>query len=103
MSSDAVTTPAAGTGPADDEGLPQPPVLVVRCDPVRGVVRARGWLDTVGAEVVAAQVDALHLAGHREIAVRLAQADVGARALLGAQAARLATAGVRVRLAAGSA
>jgi hypothetical protein len=78
----------------------QPPVLVVRCDAVRGVVRVRGRLDRIGAELVAGQVDGLQLAGHRLISVQL-PADGGddeARALLTALVRRLEATGVRVRL-----
>ncbi|MGY1602302.1 hypothetical protein [Geodermatophilus sp. SYSU D00815] len=102
MSQDAASMPVwAGVEPArpaEDERTPQPPALVVRCDRVRGVVRARGHLDPVGAEVVAAQVDQLQLAGHRDIAVQLDECEAAARTLLAAQVERLAAAGVRVRL-----
>jgi hypothetical protein len=79
---------------------PQPPTLVVRCDALRGIVRARGRVDAVGAELVAAQVEQLHLSGHRRIRVELPpDEDAGAGALLAAQARRLEAAGVRVTLA----
>jgi hypothetical protein len=78
----------------------QPPVLVVRCDPARGVLRVRGHLDRIGAELVAGQVDGLQLAGHRLISVQLPSdgGDDEARALLTAQVRRLEAAGVQVRL-----
>jgi hypothetical protein len=78
----------------------QPPVLVVRCDPSRGVVRVRGRLDRIGAELVAGQVDGLQLAGHRLISVQLPSdgGDDEARGLLAVLVRRLEATGVQVRL-----
>ncbi|MGY1621243.1 hypothetical protein ACI789_03475 [Geodermatophilus sp. SYSU D00965] len=68
-------------------------------DQVRGLVRARGHLDEVGADLLSGTVLALQRHGHRRIAVRLqATVEPAARAVLDELTDRLAADGVLVVL-----
>lgn len=80
---------------------PQPPLFTARTDGAAGVVRTRGHLDGVSAEVLCRILTALRRAGHREIAVRLGTtttADDDAREILAVHARRLGGEGVRVHV-----
>jgi hypothetical protein len=75
---------------------PQPPLFTARTDEKAGVIRTRGHLDEVGAEVVCRMLAALLEPGPRRIDVRLGPAtvvDAGALKLLCEHARRLAVDG----------
>ncbi|MGY1707203.1 hypothetical protein ACI79C_21795 [Geodermatophilus sp. SYSU D00697] len=76
---------------------PLAPSFTATIDQARGVVRARGHLDEVGADLLCGTVVALQRHGHRRITVRLeATVEDGARELFDDLACRLARVGVQV-------
>jgi hypothetical protein len=92
-----VPDPDAPWGGADTH--PLAPSFTATIDQARGVVRARGHLDEVGADLLCGTVLALQRHGHRRITVRLqATVEDGARELFDDLARRLAAVGVQVVL-----
>jgi hypothetical protein len=104
MSQDAAET----TVPPGPEALvdrrpvdpsPQAPSFTASLDQRHGVVRARGHLDVVAADLLRGSIVALQRRGHQQVTVRLeppATADDDARELLSALAGTLAAEGVRL-------
>lgn len=102
MSQDAAQT----TTPYDPErgsdrhpNGPRPPSFTAGLDRRLGVVRVRGHLDALAAELLRASVVALRECGHRVITVRLrplATADAAALEVLAGLADSLAPGGVRL-------
>lgn len=104
MSQDAAQTTAAD-GPGDIVGRatadlsPQAPSFTASLDQRQGVIRARGHLDVLAADLLCGSIVALQRRGHREVTVRLrplATADDDARELLARLADTLAVDGVRL-------
>lgn len=76
-------------------------MFTARTDGAAGVVRTRGHLDVVSAEVLCRIVTALRRAGHREIALQLGTAttaDDDARELLAEHGRRLGGEGISLLL-----
>jgi hypothetical protein len=102
MSQDAawVTTTGGrdpGSEPSHHSTSPLAPSFTATVDQARGLVRARGHLDEIGADLLSGTVVALQRHGHRRIAVRLqAVVEPAARAVLDELTDRLAAVGVLV-------
>ena len=104
MSQDAAETtalhgPGTAVGRESGQPLPQAPSFTASLDQRRGVVRARGHLDVLAADLLCGSIVALQRQGHRQVTVRLqplATVDDGARQLLAGLADTLATDGVRL-------
>lgn len=104
MSQDAAETtiPRGPGGLADPRSVdtsPQAPSFTASLDQRHGVVRARGHLDVLSADLLCGSIVALQRRGHRQVTVRLeatATVDDEARALLARLADTLATQGVRL-------
>ena len=104
MSQDAAETtalhgPGTAVGPETGEPLPQAPSFTASLDQRRGVVRARGHLDVLAADLLCGSIVALQHRGHRQVTVHLrplATADDAARELLDRLAGTLAAQGVRL-------
>jgi hypothetical protein len=98
----ATTSPEPGSAPdglpAPDAGPPQAPLLVLRADPARGIVRLRGCLDRVGAELLTDRLLELRRLGHRDVAVQIPSegANPEVQALLAEVAGRLTAEGLRL-------
>ena len=74
-------------------------MFTARSDQQTGVIRTRGHLDGVGADVLCGLVSGLRQLGHRQIDVRLGTAtvvDADALSLLTDHARRLRADGVRL-------
>jgi hypothetical protein len=104
MSQDAAQTTAAH-GPGDVVGRAtadpssQAPSFTASLDQRQGVIRARGHLDVLAADLLCGSIVALQRRGHRQVTVRLlplATADDDARELLARLADTLAVDGVRL-------
>jgi hypothetical protein len=104
MSQDAAET-TAPHGPGDVVGRaavatsPQAPSFTASLDQRRGVVRARGHLDVLAADLLCGSIVALQRQGHRQVTVHLrplATADDDAREVLARLADTLAADGVRL-------
>ena len=104
MSQDAAETtaphdPGVGIDPQPGDSSPQAPSFTASLDRRRGVVRARGHLDVVAADLLCGSIVALQRRGHRQVTVRLqplATADHDARVLLARFADTLAADGVQL-------
>jgi hypothetical protein len=102
MSQDAAwATTTGGRDPGSEPTLqdtsPLGPSFTATVDQARGVVRARGHLDDIGADLLRGTVVALQRHGHRRITVRLqAVVEPAARAVLDELADLLAADGVLV-------
>ena len=104
MSQDAAeTTVARDPGPLTDQRpvdpSPQAPSFTASLDQRQGVIRARGHLDVLSADLLCGSIVALQRQGHRQVTVRLqplATVDDDARQLLAGLADTLATDGVRL-------
>jgi hypothetical protein len=75
----------------------QSPLFTASVDQRTGVIRTRGHLDLVGAELLQGSVVALQRCGHRSVTVHVqpgGTVDAEARAVLGDLADRLATEGL---------
>ena len=104
MSQDAAeTTVPRGLGVLVDrrpvDPSPQAPSFTASLDQRHGVVRARGHLDALAADLLRGSIVALQRQGHRQVTVRLesrATADDDARELLAQLADTLAAEGVRL-------
>ena len=78
---------------------PLAPSFTASLDQRQGVVRARGHLDVLAADLLCSSIVALQRQGHRQVTVRLrplATADDDARELLARLADTLAVDGVRL-------
>lgn len=104
MSQEAAETTApysqvpTGGGPTADPG-PRAPSFTASLDQHRGVVRARGHLDVLAADLLCGSIVALQQRGHRQVTVHLrplATADDAARELLACLGEKLAAEGVRL-------
>lgn len=104
MSQDAAETTApydrvpTGGAPTGDPG-PQAPSFTASLDQRGGVVRARGHLDVLAADLLCGSIVALQRRGHRQVTVHLrplATADDAARELLACLGEKLAAEGVRL-------
>ncbi|MGY1635728.1 hypothetical protein ACI78V_03640 [Geodermatophilus sp. SYSU D00742] len=76
---------------------PQAPTFTATVDQRQGLIRTRGHLDAVAAELLGGSIVALQRLGHRRIAVRLGHqvtVDAEARAVLAELGAGLAADGV---------
>src|SRR3954470_24275021 len=92
-----VPDPDAPWGGADTH--PLAPSFTATIDQARGVVRARGHLDEIGADLLCGTVVALQRHGHRSITARLqAPVEGAARELFEEWARRLGAVGVQVVL-----
>ncbi|MGY1639648.1 hypothetical protein ACI782_00745 [Geodermatophilus sp. SYSU D00703] len=104
MSQDAAwATTTGGRDPGSQRAVrdtsPLAPSFTATVDQARGVVRARGHLDEVGADLLCGTVLALQRHGHRQITVRLqATVEPPARAVFDELTQRLAADGVLVVL-----
>jgi len=81
----------------DRETHPRAPSFTAGLDRHRGVVRARGHLDELAADLLRGTIIALQREGHRRVTVQLeplATADDAARELLDRVAGELAAQGV---------
>jgi anti-anti-sigma regulatory factor len=104
MSQDAAEStvprdPGALTDRRPVDPSPQPPSFTASLDQRHGVVRARGHLDVLAADLLRGSIVALQRRGHRQITVRLeplATADDAAREVLARLAGTLAAEGVRL-------
>ena len=104
MSQDAVETtaphgPATVVGRGTGEPPPQAPSFTASLDQRQGVIRARGHLDVLSADLLCGSIVALQRQGHRQVTVRLqplATVDDDARQLLAGLADTLAIDGVRL-------
>ncbi len=104
MSQDAAETtaprgPAAAVGRGGVDPSPQAPSFTASLDQHRGVVRARGHLDVLAADLLCGSIVALQRRGHRQVTVHLrplATADDAARELLACLGEKLAAEGVRL-------
>ena len=104
MSQDAAETtalhgPGTVVGREPGELQPQAPSFTASLDQRRGVVRARGHLDVLAADLLCGSIVALQRRGHRQVTVHLqplATADDAARELLARLADELASEGVRL-------
>ncbi len=104
MSQDAAeTTVPRGPGELADrrtvDPSPQAPSFTASLDQRQGVVRARGHLDVLAADLLCGSIIALQRRGHRQVTVRLrplATADDAARELLARLTETLAAEGVRL-------
>ena len=86
-----------GRGAADPS--PQAPTFTASLDQRSGVIRARGHLDVLAADLLCGSIVALQRRGHCQVTVRLqplATADDEARELLARLADTLAADGVRL-------
>jgi hypothetical protein len=87
--------------PAPYAARPQSPLFTASVDQRTGVIRTRGHLDRVGAELLQGSVVALQRCGHRSVTVHVQPAgtvDAEARALLDDLADRLAAEGVTLAI-----
>ena len=104
MSQDAAETtaphgPAAAVGRGGVDPSPQAPSFTASLDQRQGVIRARGHLDVLSADLLCGSIIALQRQGHRQVTVRLqplATVDDDARQLLAGLADTLAADGVRL-------
>ena len=104
MSQDAAETtaphgPGVTGGRGSVDSSPQAPSFTASLDQRTGVVRARGHLDVLAADLLCGSIVALQRRGHRQVTVRLqplATADDDARELLARLADTLAADGVRL-------
>ena len=103
MSQDAAQTTAAhgpgGVNRATVDPSPQAPSFTASLDQRQGVIRARGHLDVLAADLLCGSIVALQRRGHRQVTVclrPLATADDDARELLARLADTLAVDGVRL-------
>jgi hypothetical protein len=104
MSQDAAETTAphdagAAVGRGAGDLPPQAPSFTASLDQRGGVVRARGHLDVLAADLLCGSIVALQRRGHRHVTVRLqplATADDDAREVLARLADALAVQGVRL-------
>ena len=87
--------PVASSPAADADRLPRAPLFTARTDPTAGVLRTRGHLDAIGAEMLCRIVTALHRLGHAEVVVRLGSSTVDDDALV-VLAGRVGPGGVRL-------
>jgi hypothetical protein len=104
MSQDTAEAAPAGAPDPDSERAfpdtaPLAPSFTASVDQARGVVRARGHLDEIGADLLCGTVLALQRHGHRRITVRMqATVDAAAREVFDELTGRLAADGVLVVL-----
>ncbi|MGY1820622.1 hypothetical protein [Geodermatophilus sp. SYSU D00079] len=105
MSSGAASTTAAdGSDPVDqwagvDAAPPCAPSFTATVDQHHGLIRTRGHLDALAADLLRGSVVALQRQGHLQVTVRIgpsATVDAEARAVLADLADRLAADGVRL-------
>ena len=104
MSQDAAPTtapdgPGAAVGRGAVDPSPQAPSFTASLDQRQGVIRARGHLDVLSADLLCGSIVALQHRGHRQVTVHLrplATADVAARELLDRLVGTLAAQGVRL-------
>ncbi|RBY76789.1 hypothetical protein DQ238_16080 [Geodermatophilus sp. TF02-6] len=99
MSQGTADTTTSGDPWTGADTRPQAPSFTATLDQVHGVVRTRGHLDALAADLLSGSIVALQRQGHRELTVQLrplATIDADARRLLTDLAGRLAVDGVRL-------